>query len=333
MTFLFSYIALGLIGQVMKRLDPMEAKPALRRLVTVAFFLMAPLLLIGAAVLIAPSLLRQGKQLAGWLSHVNPETEVARLTEGFIGPQEFKRAYSGPSDPQYQKDLQAFQATKVQHVKEYQEFPQLEAWVEGGFAKHFADVQSGKVRARLVTEGISSQDFEKWFITEKYPRLQKEAIKPSAGTEDPSKSKQLLDSARRDPAQIGPLRAEWINDTVKQETAPGSAVYLKEFQPYYDKQVRESPTAIPYTFAEYIELQKARSQGPQAFGAALEKLKPTKGDGQTSAARGFCSRQSTRAFSGMLEHQLDRQVRAPPSRSRLRRCGNRPPGGHYRFAA
>ncbi len=219
MTFLFSYIALGLISLAMKRLAPVEERPGLRRLVTVLFFVLTPLLLLVAGILIAPSLLRQGKQLAGWLSHVNPESEVARLFEDFIGPEEFKRAYTGPDDPQYQKDLQAFQATNVQHVKEYQEFPHLEAWVEGGFAKHFADIERGRVRSRLMSEGVSSQEFAQWFVDEKYPELQKAAIKQLAVKGQPSapvdplvraaatlKPEQLLEQARHDPQEVGALR-------------------------------------------------------------------------------------------------------------------------------
>ncbi len=300
MTFLFSYIALGLISLAMKRLAANGERPGLRRLVTVLFFVLAPLLLLVAGVLIAPSLLRQGKQLAGWLSHVNPESEVARLFEDFIGPEEFKHAYTGPDDPQYQKDLQAFQATNVQHVKEYQEFPQLEAWVEGGFAKHFADIENGRVRSRLMSEGVSSQEFTQWFVDEKYPELQKAAVKQLADNGQPAapvdslvraaatlKPEQLLEQARHDPKEIGALRAEWIKDTLERESALGSPAYLKEFQPYYEKRVQESPAVVPYTFQQYVELQKARSQGPQVFGATLEKSKPTKGDGQAALRADF----------------------------------------------
>ena len=294
MTFLFSYMALGIISRVMKRLSPTSERPGLRRLVTVIFFILCPLVLLGVGILIAPSLLHQGKQLAGWLSHVSPESEVARLLEDFIGPEEFKRTYTGPDDPNYQNDLKAFQATKVQHVKEYQDFPNLEAWVEGGFGNHFAEVETARVRSQLLRAGVSSKEFEQWFLTVKYPELQKEAKKPPekgrASTPfDPliraaatAKPEQLLDQARRDLNALGPLRAEWIKDTVEHEIAPGSPAYLADFRPYYENRVKESPTTVPYTFQQYIELQKARSQGPVIFGDTLEKLKPTK-EGESQA--------------------------------------------------
>jgi len=75
MTFLFSYLALGLVGWGMNRLAggridnaSGEERGGLRRLMTVGVFVLVPLVILGLGILIAPRLLHQGQQLAGWLS-------------------------------------------------------------------------------------------------------------------------------------------------------------------------------------------------------------------------------------------------------------------------
>jgi predicted PurR-regulated permease PerM len=294
MTFLFSYLALAVIGWCMRRLPvgrtanlPDEDRPGLRRLVTVAVFVLIPLALVGLAVLVAPPLLKQGQNLAGWLSQANPETEVARLLEGLVGTSEFKRHYAGPEDPAYKKDLEEFQKANVRHVKEYHDFPNLEAWVEGAFSKQFPEAERGRVRARLLSAGTSSNEFAQWFLTEKVPELQEQAKKlvPEKGrTSGPvsglvhaaasAKPEELLEQARHDPAALPRLREEWLGDALQQAVKPGSADYQAAFRASYEERALESPKTIPYTYEQYVQLQKARSQGPQVFGATLDKLLP-----------------------------------------------------------
>src|SRR5262249_62035183 len=102
-----------------------------RRLLTVAVFVLIPLILVGVGAWLAPRLLQQGKLLAGRLSQVSPETEVSRLLEGFVGPAEFKEYYGGPADSRYQKGLEEFRGRGERHVAAYDAFPQVEAWMEG----------------------------------------------------------------------------------------------------------------------------------------------------------------------------------------------------------
>jgi predicted PurR-regulated permease PerM len=302
MTFLFSYLALALVNLAMKRLSPDRERPALRRLLTLAVFVLVPLAVVGVGILVGPRLLRQVQHLAGWLSQANPETEVARLLESYVGPAEFKRKYPDPQDPGYQKDLAEFRESKVAHVKEYNDFPNLEAWVEGGFSKQYADTERGRIRTRLIAEGVSSKDFEEWFLKEKLPELQEQAKKqvPAKGrpnaTIDPLvraaatvPDAQILDHVRRDANTIAALREEWLQDTVNKNlaAAKGTRGYLLEFRPYYEKRVKESPTVIPYTFDQYIELQKIRPQGPEAFGAAVEKITPSTADSETQLKKDF----------------------------------------------
>jgi predicted PurR-regulated permease PerM len=290
MTFLFCYLTLSFVGWAMKRLSPHQERAWLRRLLTVGVFVVVPLLLFVAGAWLAPRLIEQGHRLGGWLSQVNPETEVAKLFEGYVGPSEFKREYGDPQDERYKKALAAFRASGERHVDAYNKFPSLEAWVEGGFSKSFSETVQSRTRTRLHKEGTSSQEFEQWFLKDKVPELKAQARKqvpdkgrPAAGVPSLVRAaatatpEQLLVQARHDPAILATLRQEWIDDTVEKELAAAKAspAYRDQLQVEYDRLREKSPQAIPYTFDEYIELQTVRPQGRRAFGDALEKIRPS----------------------------------------------------------
>jgi predicted PurR-regulated permease PerM len=289
MTFLFCYLTLAVVGWAMKRLSPQQERLWLRRLLTVGVFLLVPLILLGIGALIAPHLIEQGHRLGGWLSQTSPEAEVARQLEEFVGPYEFKQRYGKPDSTAYQKALAEFREEGRSHVDAYNQFPQLEAWVEGGFSKQFTEATRARTRSRLLREGTSSKEFEQWFLKDKVPELKAEARKhvPEKGRPVPSvpplvraaataTAAQLLEQARRDPANLAELKQEWIDDTLTKEVAAarGSPTYQEHFRAYYEKQRAHSHTPIPYTFEQYVELQKVRPQGERAFGNALEKMLP-----------------------------------------------------------
>jgi predicted PurR-regulated permease PerM len=291
MTFLFSYLTLAVVGRGMKRLSPDRDRPGLRRLLVLAVFVLVPLGLLGLGILVAPRLIEQVQHLAGWMSNVSPESEVSRVLRDHLGPSLFKQTYGGPNDPRYQKGLEEFRESGESHVAAYQDFPKLEAWLEGGFRKQFVDAERGRIRARLVREGTSSQEFEQWFLTKKAPALQEQARKQSpqnARSSDSgdallkaapsSKPQQLLDQARHDPAVLSRLREEWIQDTLTKElaAAPHSKAYLEQFGAVYARQREKSPKTVPYTLEQYLALQKIRPQGRRAFGDALEEMMPTR---------------------------------------------------------
>jgi predicted PurR-regulated permease PerM len=288
MTFLFCWLTLAVVGWGMRRLARGQERPGLRRLLTVGVFILVPLVLVGVGSLVAPPLLAQGRRLVGWMNHVDPETEVSRLVEGFVGPSQFRAQYGTPADPRYQKALEEFRQTGVLYVTAYHQFPNLEAWVEGGFKKQFADEQRARLRVHLVREGTSSKEFEEWFLHEKVPELKEQGHqqvpakgRPSAPV-DPlvraaaaATPEQLLQQVRREPARLAALRQEWMKDAVEQQVVAAlpSPAYQEQFQAYYEKQRAQSPQVIPYTFEQYVELQNARSQGQVAFGQAMDRIK------------------------------------------------------------
>jgi predicted PurR-regulated permease PerM len=310
MTFMFSYVILALVGWSMKRLAGDQERPGLRRLLTLAMFILLPLALAGVGFLIAPGLVDQGRRMAGWISKVNPETEVAHLLEQYVAPGEFGREYGGPDDPRYQKGLEEFRQSGETHVAEYNEFPRLEAWVDGGFSKHFADAESGRIRSRLLSEGTSSKAFADWFVKEKVPQLQSQAQQQTSGKDGasaagplasaatPSTPEQLLQQVRRDPDQLAVLRTEWFQDELKRSLAAAQAspAYHQQMRAHYEKWQAQNPKTLPYTFEQYVELQKAWPQGRVAFGNTLEKIKP--------AAEGDRDAQLRADFEAAKKHEL-----------------------------
>src|SRR5262249_31391818 len=99
MTFMFSYLTLTAVGAGMRRLSPHRERGWLRRLLVIAFFILTPLLSLAVGVFIATRLVAEGRHLVGWISQVDPEAEVARMLEKFVGPNEFKKEFGGPEDP------------------------------------------------------------------------------------------------------------------------------------------------------------------------------------------------------------------------------------------
>jgi predicted PurR-regulated permease PerM len=300
MTFMFSYVVLALAGWGMKRLTRGQERPGLWRLLVLATFVLLPLALAGVGFLLAPRLVDQGRRMAGWLSKVNPEQEVAHLLEELIAPGEFRRQYGGPDDPRYRKALEEFRQSGETHVAEYTQFPRLEAWVDGAFSKHFADAESGRIRSRLLSEGTSSKAFENWFVKEKVPQLLSRARPPTSGKDEPSLAdshasattsptpEQLLQQVRRDPARLEALRTEWFDYELKRDLAAAqtSPAYHEQMRRHYEKWQEENPQSLPYTFEQYVELQKAWPQGRVAFGNTLENILPSsqgEGDAQLQA--------------------------------------------------
>jgi predicted PurR-regulated permease PerM len=162
--------------------------------------------------------------------------------------------------------------------------------VEAGFSKQFLEGERGRLGAELAREGTSSQAFADWFLTDKVPELQAQARKevpdkgrpavpvtPLVRAAASAKPEQLLDQARHDPAVLATLRQEWLHDAVERgaAAAKGSAAYREQFRRYYEDLRARQPALLPYTYDQYLELQKARSQGRRAFGDALEKMMPT----------------------------------------------------------
>jgi predicted PurR-regulated permease PerM len=302
MTFLFCYLTLAVVRLGMKRFSPRGERPWLRPWLIVGVFVLVPLALVGAGYLVGPPLLRQVQELAGRMSKLNPEAQVSHLLQGYVGPAQFKDHYGGPDDPRYQKALKEFRESGVRHVKEYDDFPTLEAWVEGGFAKQFANEEQGRIKYRLAREGVTGQEFGNWFVTKKFPELQDQARKQAAVTAGPSaphdplarkaastKSEELLEQVRRDSALADRLRQEWEKDTLDQDLAAAkrSPAYAEQFRASYETQRAQSPDSIPYTFEQYLELQRARTQGKLEFGKALDKLFPSAADDEAKLRADF----------------------------------------------
>jgi predicted PurR-regulated permease PerM len=289
-TFLFSYIALTLVGWVMNRLPAERNQPAIRRLVTLGVFVVSPLILLITGLIVVPPLVVQGQRMVGWLSRLDPEAEVAQLVERYVGPSAFVEHFGGPDDARYQKAMAEFRSKGESHVAEYLAFPNLEAWVEGSFGRQFADAQAARTKARLLSEGPSSQEFEHWFLTSKVPQLKAQAKDESA---DKTRStggvdslvraaatatpEQLLRQTRHDPPTLATLQQEWVAATVAAELAAArqSSAYRDQLREHYDTLRARSPSVLPYSFDDFLKLQAARAKGAKEFGEAVGAIQGT----------------------------------------------------------
>lgn len=283
MTFMFSYLALSAIGWGMRRFAPNADRPGLRRLVTLAVFVLIPLILSVVGFFVMPKLVAQAQRMAGWASQVNPESEIARQLESLIGPFRFRQQFGDATDTRYQEALARYRATGEKHVADYLAFPKLEAWIEGGFNRQFTDSETGRVRSHLLAEGNSSKDFETWFLNEKVPALQAQAKKDDANhrTSEPLvrwavqlSPEQLLTKVRHEPGLLSALEQQWIDESVAKNVAAAkqSPKYGKQFQEHYDRFRHDNPGTIPFTYEQFTQLQKIRPQGRQAFGNAIHGM-------------------------------------------------------------
>ena len=312
MTFMFSYIVLRVVDRGMRHLSAERERAWLRSCSTSAVFAGTLLALIVVGSLTAPRLLEQGQRLAGWLSHVSPESEIARLLVNYVGPYEFKRVYGGPSDPQYRQGLQDFVKEGDRHGRRYFDFSNLESWLEGGFTRQFADSQRIRTRQQRSQEGTSSKQFEQWFLTEKAPQLKKKAqermasgvsaesldvLVRSAATDQPG---ELLRDVRRNPAVLAMLKKQWLEAPPQGGLADladrTSAAYQKQFREFFEQRQRQNPSLIPYSFEQYVQLQHARRQGRHAFGEAWDKMNPSKPHSEASLRADFESTKEHELF-------------------------------------
>lgn len=284
MTFLFSYMTISLVDGVMHRFWPGRDLPGVRKLITLGVFFLLPVILLVAGALVMPHLIAQAQHLIGWISHVNPEVEASRMLEEMMSRSEFEEEYGNPSDPRYKKALAAFQKTGEKYVKQYLDFPSLDAWVEGSFNKQFTDGLRSSIRATRLNEGVTSKEFEQWFVSVKYPELKAQAAK-SAGKEpadglvrfaQTASPQDTLQHVRHETKLQTALQNEWIADSIAKGMAAARSTpeYRAQFQASYETRRKQNPELIPYTFDQFITLQAARVHGQLAFSQAVEELHP-----------------------------------------------------------
>src|SRR5262249_23575625 len=78
---------------------------------------------------------------------------------------------------------------------------------------------------------------------------------------------------------------------------------------HYEKWLEQNPHTLPYTFEQYVELQKVWPQGRVAFGNALEKIKPV--------AEGDRDAQLRADFEAAKKHELFQEWWATSSTARF----------------
>src|SRR5262249_9887978 len=141
----------------------------------------------------------------------------------------------------------------------------------------------------------------------KVPQLQEQARKkeqpapplsPLVRAAASAKPEQLLEQVRRDPDALAVVRQEWLQDALERGLAAAkqSPAHREQFGAYYTKLREKSPDTVPYTFEQYVALQKVRPQGQRAFGEALQQMMPT--------APGESEAQLRADFEAAKKHEL-----------------------------
>jgi predicted PurR-regulated permease PerM len=315
MTFLICYYTLALVGWGMSLLSPDRERPWLRRLLTIGIFVLVPVILLGAGIMVSPHVVAQGQRLSGWLRYASPETEASRLLEDFMGSSMFATEFGRPGSPSYQKGLEDFYQRGERHSLEYNRFPSLEAWVEGSIFRPFADNEREEMRSSMLSEGVSSKALMDWFVNQKIPELiidgkreialqgrSAEEVTPLLRAAATSTPDQLLKFIYRNQSDFEALRQEWIEDTLdkKFDEVQDSAEYQERLRIAFESQRQNASTAIPFSFEEYLQLSKIRQQGRRAFGEVFEKLRPPPAD-EDAASR---ERRLRQDFEAAMKHDL-----------------------------
>jgi predicted PurR-regulated permease PerM len=292
MTFLFSYMALTVVQWTMNRFWPGQELPGRRKLITVGVFLFLPVVLFSVGYLLMPYIVSQAHHCIGWVSRTNPETEVAQMLEGMFGNSDFEQTYGGPQDPRFQKALAEFQKSGDRFVKQYLDFPKLESWIEGSFTRQYTASLESKLRTSLIREGVNSKAFADWFMAVYYPQAKAASSSIPGQSQDKktlftyqpeiqrlvasSPASEALTNIRNSPKLSAFLQEEWIDYSIDNALtkAKSSPAYTEQLKEHYEQLQKQKPGYVTYTFAEFLALQQARSQGEGAFSATMAKLRP-----------------------------------------------------------
>lgn len=258
LTFLFCLGMRKATNHAMRLLSPRIERPWLERLLVVVGFalVLGVLALIGQYLI--PRVVAQGHEMAGRVSRLDPEREFHRFLGETVGVYLLRHDVGGRDDPRYHEEFKKFLAEGLHGLKAYQEFPTLEALLEGGFETTFEEEERHKLRVALARESPPEKKFEAWLKAQPPP--------PGEPSADPTGVKSL--TRRPDLAR---LERQWREEQVEARLAEAkdSPAYAEAFREYYEERRKANPTGIPYDYTLYRALKKAYPKGVKAFADAL----------------------------------------------------------------
>lgn len=299
LTFIVSYMMRSVVERLCGWITPTGPRPWLERLLAVACFALFLWGLYGTGKYFGPKLIEQGQALLGRLTRLNPEREFATLLSKTVGAYLFRRDYGDPSDARYKKELMAFLDEGPYRVEAYQEFPGIEAGIEGTFENVVEEEQRQRLLAERGRSPMPGKAFDEWFLTRRAPALIQENKDlmivqweerftklngPNALAElrkdakyaairDERMRQDLLDQVKAEPERFAKVIAEWTTHELSERVAQvrATAEYQQRFREYYQRRRATNPAGMPYEYERYVQLKRAHREGTEAFTKALSE--------------------------------------------------------------
>jgi predicted PurR-regulated permease PerM len=346
LTFLLTYFLRNAVVRIGFWLSPSRPQVWLERTLAVLCWCLVIVGLYGVAAWLGPKLISQGEALVARVSKVNPSTELDELLTRTVGAYLFERDYGGPSDERFERALREFSAHGLR-VDVYEDFPALEAAVEGPFVAAQLGAERRRLAEELGTGGIVDSDLRAWFLAQRAPAIfakdratrirqwemryselaQSMGLKSLAELQaepdyEAKRDQQILEriyeQVYQNPADRTAYQAEWtelhllqlataLNESENLESRPG-------FAQYYAERRRTDPAAVPYTFEAYLELKQAYQQGRGDFEAVLARIQPVGNpyrealDFQLATQRALARRWTTGPLATELKAMLARYL-------------------------
>lgn len=294
MTFILTYIMRTIIVRIASVISPNVTRNWVERALAVLCYILLLFGLYEVGQYFGPKLVAQGQGLVGLLSRLDPKREFNNILSETAGAYLFSRTYGSSTDPRYIAAFEKFKQEGTRGVAAYQEFPTLEASIEGRFESAFQQQEAERIRNSLKQNGPSKEAFDKWladakakemynekrqsFIdawNETYRRnhperdsLEKFMERPGFESERDLEIKlSIVDDIKRNPSLFSELQDEWVDHEVDQrEKTPE---FAKRFREFYEHERQLDSKAFPYELDKYIQLKAAYKINRKTFGDAL----------------------------------------------------------------
>ncbi|MFN7974136.1 MAG: AI-2E family transporter [Acidobacteriota bacterium] len=307
MTFVLSYIMRTVVVKLHAIVSPGTPRRWLDRAITLLCF---TLLLTGCYAIgsfLGPQLVDQGQALFARVSAIQPEKELGNILTKTIGAYLFRREYGTAGDKRYDRALREWQEQGVR-VRAYQDFPALQATIEGPFDAAVQEEEAQKAGDELGQGGAIDQELRSWFLMERAPAIfaksrkkliadwenrYRDFAKMLEGTptlealrQDPEFEKKrdeqiltgIFDDMWANAEPRGSTQKDWL--AVRSRTLAATlknkagSPYADRFVEYYEKRRATDPASVPYAYEAYVELENAFAAGERAFTDVMKKLEP-----------------------------------------------------------
>lgn len=340
LTFVLTYVLRSVVTWAMRRLGRTGERPWVERSLSVAAFASLLLGLYAAGSFLGPRLVRQGEALVERVTQVDPRQAFDEVLAKSVGVYLFRREHGEPGDPRYERAFRQYRREGLR-LQMYNDFPALEAAIEGPFLAERVARERARVTEELGTGGAVDRDLRRWFLERRAPALYERdrrrlvaewearyrnspegEVHPLAqarrdpafiARRDQQIRDRLFDEAFQDPQRRVALVNEWLAeaaDRIAAEIAQEPVELQPGFAAYYAERRRLDPAAVPYTYEQYLALERAYAQGEAAFAAALAELAPQRAeeverrDFEASEQRALARRWAAGPLAAQLREML-----------------------------